>query len=358
MITRPKLLLCLSLLITLIIGVSTFGFPFHLQAKPYHRPIRIVGSGTVFLFSVYTAEAFSNHTAFKTPVIESTGTGVGIKIFCAGKGANTPDVVNASRPMLPHEIQDCHRHGITPLPIEIGHDGIVVVGSSAKKVFSHIGCQDIYRAVGKYRIQPSLQLTENTAKNWHDINNTLPNVPITLYGPSLVSGTRDIFVDLCMKKGAMASPEGKELAEKNPILFQKAAATMREDGTYIEVGDNYNLILEKMKSAPSMLGIMGYNYYVANKNAITALVVDGQAPTITSIQDRTYPLSRPLLFYIKAEHLNPAQPELFTPGLLAYSHFFLSPDIAGAHGILARIGLVPMMTKEHQNQEAILSKYL
>lgn len=313
-------------------------------AESDESAIQVVGSGTMFVFSTTVAEAFSGKLGYRTPVVESTGTGVGVSLFCAGDAPYTPDVTNASRPMKPGEWARCRANRVTPVPFMIGHDGIVVA-QSKRGVFAHkvLSCSSIFQALSPYQMRNG-RLIPNDMARWSQVDASLPDVPIVFYGPSAVSGTRDVFIDLCMRRGAMQIDAFAQLARDCPKEFEKAVSTTREDGPYIELGDNYKLVLEKLNINPQALGIVGYDYYITSKRTIRPLLVDGVMPTQETIQDGTYPLARPLFIYVKKEHL--AQ----KPSLKAYAHFFISESIIGPHGLLTRIGLVPMLDDEYREQ--------
>src|SRR6056300_2095306 len=246
--------------------------------------ISITGSSTVYPFSTVVAERFGE-TGFKTPVVESTGRGGGMKIFCKGIGKNTPDITNASRAIKPKEIKLCRENGVTEIDqVIVGLDGIAFVQNGKQKQVNFTRAQ-IWEAMSEKDSHP---------KKWSDIDSSLPNIEISIMVPPPTSGTRDAWNSLVMSKGCP-----KEIKEAN----KKDCNTLREDGAVVEVGENDTLIIQKLQSEDEKFGIFGYSYYLSNKDKSIAHTIEGKKISLEAIQDGSYPISRPLYFYIKKQHI-------------------------------------------------------
>lgn len=279
--------------------------------------IKIVGSSTVFPFSTVVAERFGK-TGYKTPVIESTGTGGGMKLFCAGVGPNTPDVSNASRAIKTKEIELCKKNGVTDITqVIIGLDGIAFA-SSAKGENYNFTKEQIWEAMSAKGSHP---------EKWSDIDPSLPDYKIAVLTPPATSGTRDAWNSLVMSK---ACP--KEIKEVN----KKDCNLLREDGAVIEVGENDTLIINKLVSDKKVFGIFGFSYYDNSKDKIQAHKIDNVEISLDGIQDGSYPISRPLFFYVKDQHRD------VIPGLDKFIKEFTSKKAAGKRGYLLGLGLVPL----------------
>ena len=279
--------------------------------------IKIVGSSTVFPFSTVVAERFGK-TGYKTPVIESTGTGGGMKLFCAGVGPNTPDVSNASRAIKTKEIELCKKNGVTDITqVIIGLDGIAFA-SSAKGENYNFTKEQIWEAMSAKGSHP---------EKWSDIDPSLPDYKIAVLTPPATSGTRDAWNSLVMSK---ACP--KEIKEVN----KKDCNLLREDGAVIEVGENDTLIINKLVSDKKVFGIFGFSYYDNSKDKIQAHKIDNVEISLDGIQDGSYPISRPLFFYVKDQHRD------VIPGLDKFIKEFTSKRAAGKRGYLLGLGLVPL----------------
>ena len=279
--------------------------------------IKIVGSSTVFPFSTVVAERFGK-TGYKTPVIESTGTGGGMKLFCAGVGPNTPDVSNASRAIKTKEIELCKRNGVTDITqVIIGLDGIAFA-SSAKGENYNFTKEQIWEAMSAKGSHP---------EKWSDIDPSLPDYKIAVLTPPATSGTRDAWNSLVMSKGCP-----KEIKEVN----KKDCNLLREDGAVIEVGENDTLIINKLVSDKKVFGIFGFSYYDNSKDKIQAHKIDNVKISLEGIQDGSYPISRPLFFYVKDQHRD------VIPGLDKFIKEFTSKRASGKRGYLLGLGLVPL----------------
>ncbi len=261
--------------------------------------IKVVGSSTVYPFTTAVAENFVNTRKMKAPVIESTGTGAGVKLFCAGAGPQHPDVLNASRRLKKSEFEGCAKNGVTEImEIQIGTDGIALGESNAGQKFQ-VTRKDLYLALAA---MPGGK--PNTAKMWRDVNPSLPAVPITVYGPPSTSGTRDAFVELIMETGCQAAdPSAKELKSKDEEAYKKLCTAFRDDGAYVDKGENDNLIVQNLVANPNAVGIFGYSYLEENLDKLHGTPIEGVSPTYETISGGTYPGARPLFIYVKKAHL-------------------------------------------------------
>ena len=278
--------------------------------------IKIVGSSTVYPFSTVVAERFGKSGKFNTPVIESTGTGGGMKLFCAGIGVNTPDMSNASRKIKPKEVKLCKDNGVTEITqVIVGLDGIAFTSSVKGKSYNFTK-KHLWEAMADLGPRPT---------KWSDIDPSLPDYKIAILTPPATSGTRDAWNSLVMKKGC---PE-EILKEKG----KKACYLLREDGPVIEVGENDNLIIEKLADNSSRFGIFGYSFLDQNRDRVQGSIVDGVGPSMDTIADGSYKVSRPLFFYVKKEHIG------VVPGIQEYTDYFMSLAVEGSP--LEDAGLIP-----------------
>lgn len=316
--------------------------PVSAGAQAARDYISIVGSSTVYPFSTAVAEQFGKTSKFKTPKVESTGTGGGIKLFCGGVGVQYPDIANASRRIKPTEQATCAANGVKDIvEVEIGFDGIVLA-ESVKSPGLPLTLKDIYLALAKQVPNPngSPNLVPNPYKTWKDVNPSLPAETIEVLGPPPTSGTRDAFVELAMEGGCKTFPWLAALKDKDETAFKQACFTLREDGRFIEAGENDNLIVQKLKANPAAVGIFGYSYLEQNADTVKAATVNGIAPTFDNIADGKYPIARPLYFYVKKAHVGAI------PGITEYIAEFVSPKAMGEDGYLADKGLVPLPKKD------------
>jgi phosphate transport system substrate-binding protein len=346
--------------------------------------VSIVGSSTVYPFATVVAERFGRSTGFKTPKIESTGSGGGLKLFCKGVGAATPDITNSSRRIKKSEYDDCQNNGVTDIiEVLIGYDGIAIA-NSRKAPQLELSLKDIYLALAKDVPGPDGKLVPNPYQTWKEVNPALPATRIEVLGPPPTSGTRDAFAELAMGGGAQAVPALKSLrgmgAEdaaalkaamaslgipagvydsyvqskgKNPKgkdIFQTIAYAVREDGAFIEAGENDNLIVQKLDANPDALGIFGFSFLEENGDKVQGSSIDGVEPSFDTIADGDYPVSRPLYFYIKAAHVGKI------PGIQEYALEFASNRAMGEDGYLPEKGLIPLGDDElKQVQEDVKS---
>jgi len=301
--------------------------------------ISIVGSSTVYPFATVVAEQFGRATAFKTPKIESTGSGGGIRLFCNGVGVEYPDIANASRPIRDSELELCSSNGVSDvLEVKIGYDGIVIANSKDALPYSLTRAQ-LFQALAKRLPDPagSDRLVDNPNRRWSDIDSALPAVDIQVLGPPPTSGTRDAFVELVMDVGCQSVPEIVALEDAQR---QQACQTMREDGAFIEAGENDNLIVQKLTANPDALGIFGYSFLDQNYDKVQGAAIDGIAPSFDSIADGSYPVARPLFFYVKEAHVG------VIPGIEEFLREFTSEAASGDFGYLTDRGLIPLPASE------------
>jgi phosphate transport system substrate-binding protein len=305
--------------------------------------IRIVGSSTVFPFATVVAENFGKTTGFKTPVIESTGSGGGLKLFCQGVGTEHPDFTNASRRIKKSEVELCASNGVTDITeIKIGFDGIVLANSKASETYK-LSRKDIFLALAK-EVPVDGKLVANPYTKWSEVNPDLPDTEIEVLGPPPTSGTRDAFVELVMETGAEEIPFLKDLSKSDGSKFKQVFGSMREDGKFIEAGENDNLIVQKLEANPAALGIFGFSFLDQNADKVHGSIIEGNAPTFDAIADGSYPVSRSLFFYMKNAHVG------VIPGMKEYVSEFTSEKAAGQEGYLTDKGLIPL-------PEADLEKY-
>jgi len=312
------------------------------QAASGRNYISIVGSSTVYPFATVVAEQFGKTTPFKTPKIESTGSGGGLKLFCAGIGVEHPDITNASRCIKSSEFAKCQKNGVTDIiEIKVGYDGIVLANSK-KTAPLKLSRKDIFMALAKDVPDPSgaEKLIPNPYKTWKDVNPSLPATKIEVLGPPPTSGTRDAFVELAMEGGGKKFGWIKAMKKKDKKKYKSICHTIREDGAYVEAGENDNLIVQKLDANPSAVGIFGFSFLDQNTDKIQGSFIDGVQPKFEAIADGQYPVSRPLFFYAKKAHTK------VIPGMKEYLKEFTSEKAWGEEGYLSERGLIPMPDAE------------
>jgi phosphate transport system substrate-binding protein len=330
-----------SSIVIAIFMVATLGTANAGSGRDY---ISIVGSSTVYPFATVVAEKFGKSTAFKTPKIESTGSGGGLKLFCAGVGVEHPDITNASRRIKQSEIDRCAQNGVNEIiEIKIGYDGIVMANSK-KAAPLKLTRKDIFLALAKDVPDPSggEKLISNPYKTWKDVNPSLPAKAIKVLGPPPTSGTRDAFVELAMEGGAKSFAWIKAMKKSDKKKYKAVAHTIREDGAYVEAGENDNLIVQKLEANPDAVGIFGFSFLDQNMDKIQGSYVDGVQPEFDAIADGNYPVSRPLYFYVKKAHMD------VIPGINGYLAEFTSEKCWGEDGYLTEKGMIPMPDAERQ----------
>ena len=325
-------------LLKLMLG---FLIVFSFATNSYSRDqIKIVGSSTVYPYATVVAEKFGKGGKFKTPVIESTGTGGGMKLFCAGVGANHPDITNASRAIKPKEKTLCEKNGVTDIiEIVVGNDGISFA-HSVNSPDADFTKEQLWRALAA-KVDVDGKLVENPYKKWSDIDSSLPNKKIEILVAPPTSGTRDAWNSLVMAKGCTKT--AKSIYEADGKKAKKQCVKIREDGHAVEAGENDTLIVQKLTSNPDAYGFFGYSYLVANKDKIKASAVNGVKPSLQGIQDYSYPIARPLFFYVKKAHVG------VIPGIEEFLKEFTSKKAMSNRGYLAQIGLVPLASDKYQS---------
>ncbi len=326
--------------ILVVAAVALVGISGVAQARDQ---IRIVGSSTVYPFSIAVADQFGKAGKFKTPVVESTGTGGGFKLFCAGIGDDTVDISNASRRIKQSEVENCAKNGVGGVAeIKIGYDGIVIASAKTHKPMA-LTRDQLYRALAKV-VPVNGALMPNPYKTWKDVDSSLPAEKIEVLGPPTTSGTRDAFVELVMDVACAKYPEIKALTDAKA----KAAAcqAIREDGAYIEVGEDDNLVVQRLAATPSLVGIFGYSFLEQNLDRVQGNSVDGKETTFENIASGAYPLSRPLFFYVKKAHIGKV------PGIAEFVAAFSSEKAWGDDGYLSDKGLIPMPDAERKAEAA------
>jgi len=334
-------------IILIAAAITSTVIPRAADAQAARDYIYIVGSSTVYPFATVVAERFGGNSNFKTPKVESTGSGGGFKLFCEGVGVAYPDISDASRAIKPSEIATCARNGVTDIvEVKIGYDGIVIA-NAMNAPSADFSRADLYMALAKQVPgDGDGVLVDNPNKSWSDVSPELPNERIEVLGPPPTSGTRDAFVELVMDTGCATVPWIKALEGSDKGRFQTMCQTLREDGAYIEAGENDNLIVNKLEANPSAFGIFGFSFLDQNAEKIKGAKVNGIAPTFDSIADGSYPVSRPLYFYVKKAHVD------VIPGLREYLKEFTSERAWGDEGYLADRGLIPMPADERRRVAA------
>jgi phosphate transport system substrate-binding protein len=308
------------------------------NAQSNRDTITAVGSSTVYPFSTVVAERFGKNTEFKTPKIESTGTGGGMKLFCASNAIDTPDLSNASRRMKKSEFDMCARNGVTSITeVLLGYDGIVVANSNTAEQMK-ITRKELFLALAKEvpAQNGSETLVANPYKLWSDINPALPANKIEVLGPPPTSGTRDAFAELVLEGGCKKFSWIKAIKKQNKSKYKEICHSVREDHAYIEAGENDNLIVQKLSANPKAFGIFGFSFLDQNSDKLQGSIIDGHGPSFDAIADGSYPVSRPLYFYVKNAHVNKV------PGILEFLTEFTSEAAMGEEGYLTDKGLIPL----------------
>jgi phosphate transport system substrate-binding protein len=354
-VVKNKKLLLAALSVTVLSGAT-----YAAQVRDY---ISIVGSSTVYPFATVVAEQFGKTTPFRTPKVESTGSGGGLKLFCAGVGTEHPDIANASRRIKASERALCAGNGVREvIEVKLGYDGIVL-GQSRQAQTLRLSRRDIFLALAKQIPGEDGRLIDNPHRTWKDVNPALPPVRIEVLGPPPTSGTRDAFVELAMEGGAKQFADLRRLRgsrdeaeirdlmarlgipesafnKKGKNVFKAVAHGIREDGAFIEAGENDNLIVQKLEANPDAVGIFGFSFLDQNTDKIQGATIDGQVPTFEAIALGDYPVSRPLYMYVKKAHVDAI------PGIREYLAEFTSDKASGSNGYLAAKGLIPMPEAE------------
>ena len=310
--------------------------------------IDIVGSSTVYPFSTVVAETFGKKTKFKTPKIESTGSGGGMKLFCKGTGVDTPDITNASRRIKKSEFDSCIKNGVKLTEVKVGYDGIAIANAKSAPKYE-LTRQAIFFAMAKDIPEVdgnggyTGKLVPNTYTKWNQIFPTLPATEIKVMGPPPTSGTRDAFAELAMEGGCKTVPWIKALAKTDKNKYKAVCHTVREDGRYVEAGENDNLIVQKLVASPNMLGVFGFSFLDQNSDKVQGSSIDGKELTFETIALGEYPVSRPLFMYIKNDHVGKV------PGIKEFVSEFVAAGTWGDEGYLAEKGMIPMPAKERKS---------
>lgn len=292
--------------------------------------VRIVGSTAVYTFATMVAERMGQTTKYKTPIVEATGTGGGIKIFCGGVGKSYPDIVNTSRPFTQEEKNYCKQNGVDQLlEIKIGYDGVVIAGAPSSSTLS-LTRQDLSKALSEYVYIDGAR-TKNPYQTWDQVNPHLPHKPISVLGPTSTLATREVFEEKVIRDGCLMTQTNCD-------------TTIREDGKFEEVAEHDNVVIQKLALKPKSIGFVSYGYYTQNPSKIKPIAIDGVYPSQQSIANNTYPLSRPLYIYVKTSSLKKSR------AIQAFIDEFFSNQASGPHGYLIGKGLIPLNKEERKNQ--------
>jgi phosphate transport system substrate-binding protein len=327
------------------LAILPFGFVGAVQARDQ---VQVVGSSTVFPFATTVAENFGRKTSFKTPVIEATGSGGGLKLFCAGIGLEHPDITNASRRIKEKEFNKCQQNGIDMTEVVIGFDGIVVANSKKSPELA-LTLRQIYLATAAKVPDPDkpcqadwCEPINNPYTKWSEIDSSLPNVKIEILGPPPTSGTRDAFLELAMEGGAKTFAHIKALKKKDKKRYKKLTHTVREDGAWINAGENDNLMVQKLVANPDAVGVFGFSFLDQNSDKIHGATINGLRPSFENIAGGKYKVSRSLYFYIKHAHVG------VVPGIQEFAASFTSENAFGDEGYLLDKGLIPLPEAERK----------
>lgn len=309
-------------------------------AQQARDQIRAVGSSTVFPFTTTVAENYARTSGRKAPIVESTGTGGGFRLFCAGVGTQHPDISNASRPITKSEIEACAKNGVTSITeVKIGFDGIVLAVKKGSTRFD-LTRQQVWLALAR-QVPRNGQLVANPHQRWSDIDPSLPNIAIEVMGPPPTSGTRDAFVEMVMDFGCKDFAEIKAIADARARA--QACAAIREDGKFIEAGENDNLIVQRLVAGQGVaIGIFGYSFLEENLDKLQAKHVDAVEPTFENISSGKYPVSRSMFVYVKNAHAG------VIPGLREFVSEYVSDRSMGENGYLEKKGLIPLPKAERE----------
>jgi len=333
-----KNLIAVSAMLGMLCGASG---SFAQSARDY---IDIVGSSTVYPFTTVVAEQFARRTGFKAPKVEATGTGGGFKLFCNGIGVQYPDIANASRAIKRSEYDNCQKNGVHGIiEVKIGYDGIAIAHARHASPIA-LSLKELFLALAKRIPDPQneARLIDNPYRTWNEIAPRLPANRIEVLGPPPTSGTRDAFVELAMEGGCKKFPYFVKLKAENEKAFHSQCHAIREDGAYVEAGENDNLIVQKLIANPKAYGIFGFSFLDQNVDKITGIAIDGVVPDFDTIASGTYPVSRPLYFYVKKAHV------LVIPGMRQFLEEYSSEKAWGEEGYLTDKGIVPMPAEERQ----------
>ena len=331
--------------VSLILGIC---LALDVAALPPRDYVSVVGSSTAFPFAATVAERFGKTTEFRAPRVESVGSGAGIRLFCKHVGPESPDVALASRKMTASEIKMCQDNGVNSVTeIIFGYDGITVA-NSREAPHLDLTLKDLFIALAREVPNPNntQELIPNPYKTWKAVNPKLPETEILVYGPPPTSGTRDVFVQLALEKGCESFESISAIKNSQKSTFRQICHGLREDGAYVDSGENDNLIVKKLLADPQAVGVFGFNFYERNQDRLQAAGVAGSEPTWQNIFDHSYPLSRPLFLFVKNAHVDAI------PGVKAFLLEFVSTNAVGEDGYLSDKGLIPL----HADEIRALSK--
>jgi len=321
--------------IAVVAGIAVAG-----SAAEARDQIRVVGSSTVYPFATVVAEQFGKTSQFKTPVIESTGSGGGLKLFCSGVGVEHPDITNASRRIKQSEIDKCAKNGVNDITeIKVGYDGIVLANAKTAPVMK-ITKQQIFLALAKNIPDGKGGLKENDNMKWSDIDPSLPASKIEVLGPPPTSGTRDAFAELALEGGCKTFKEIKAIKKTDKKKYKAVCHGVREDGGYVEAGENDVLIVRKLEANPAAFGVFGFSFLDQNADKVQGSLIGNVGPTFDAIAVGSYPVSRSLYFYVKVAHVGKV------PGIKEFVSTFTSEQMYGLDGVLSERGLIPMPDAE------------
>ena len=301
------------------------------------QQIRVVGSSTVYPFARAVAEHFAQaNPNFTAPIVESTGTGGGMNLFCGGVGPQHPDVTNASRRIKASELEQCNRNGVRQIyEIPVGIDGLALIESAQRSTGFQLTPRDVYAALAANPFGRA-----QTARTWRDVNPSLPDVPIRVYGPPPTSGTRDSFAELILDKGCNTDPAMQALKARDEDRHKQTCTHIREDGAYIEAGENDNLLVQRVAENQGAIGVLGYSFLEENSERVRGIPISGVTPTAATISNFSYPGARKLYIYVKGEHMN------VIPGLREFLNAWV--QAWGPGGYLSQHGLIPLPDSDRQ----------
>lgn len=336
-----KKLMLSTAVIALAIGAAA-----HAQTRDQ---IKIVGSSTVFPYTQAVSEEFSNKTGKPAPVVESTGTGGGFKVFCGGIGPDQADITGASRAITKSEIELCTTNGVTDITEAlIGYDGLSIAHARSAPDMN-LTEEQIFKALAAELPDGNGGFVANPNKKWSDIDASLPAIDIVAFGPPPTSGTRDAFVELVMHDGCKDLPGMADLRKADSGKWNEVCSRMRQDGPFVEAGENDNLIVQRLEADPNSVGIFGYSFLYENSDKLKAISINGVEPKFDTIADGSYPVARPLFFYVKNAHRDAI------PGLKEFLEEYVSEEALGPDGYLAERGLTPLSDeKRAEVQKAVL----
>jgi phosphate transport system substrate-binding protein len=321
-------------------GMAAMGTLAFADAALARDQIRIVGSSTVYPFTTAVAEQFGKSGAGKTPVVESTGTGGGMKLFCAGVGETHPDLTNASRAIKKSEFDDCQKNGVTEVvELKVGIDGLTLAQSKGGPALK-LTMEQVFLALAQQVPDSDGKLVDNPYKNWSDIDKSLPAVKIVVLGPPTTSGTRDSLHELFLEAGAKRVAALKDMQKSDAKGFEKLWKTVRKDGAYVDAGENDNVIVQKLEADKNTVGVFGYSFLEENAAKLRGVPIDGIEPTYDSIASGKYEGSRPLFVYVKKQHM------AVVPGMDKFIAEYVSAKAMSKDGYLARKGLVALPKAE------------